>query len=145
MRTDQNTGIGASIALSIFSGADASRAAGTPLYYGACQTLIIPCYVLVAWKLGWTLAPADDPFCKVLTTSYQHLADGTDAGVAGAAHAEANHGVHTLSEAALAGAVLGSEHASEPIGYVPPSEQNGKADVETTDESNSDPPDAHQR
>ena len=34
----QNTGIGASIAFSVFEGREASRAAGTPLYYGVPRT-----------------------------------------------------------------------------------------------------------
>ena len=67
----QNTGIATSIALSVFSGADASRAAGTPLYYGVCQTVLIPLYVLSAWQLGWTYAPRTDPLWKVVRDNYQ--------------------------------------------------------------------------
>ena len=75
----QNTGIGASIALSVFSGSEASRAAGTPLFYGLCQMILIPIYVVIAWKLSCTYAPAKDPWYKVIRDSYQHHAhDGDD-------------------------------------------------------------------
>ena len=67
----QNTGIATSIALSVFSGADASRAAGTPLYYGVCQTVLIPLYVILAWQLGWTYAPRTDPIWKGVRDNYQ--------------------------------------------------------------------------
>ena len=105
----QNTGIATSIAFSVFQGNDASRAAGTPLYYGVCQTIIIPGYVLLAWKLGWTLAPPSDPFLKVLTSSYQYrleeLRDGTLPMAGGAS---------SQRTAALAGTREGAS------GYVPP-------------------------
>lgn len=71
----QNIGIANSIALSAFSGAEASRAAGTPLFYGACQFILIPLYLLASWRLGWTYAPASEPFWRMLRDSYQHLRD----------------------------------------------------------------------
>mgnify|MGYP004193933141 CR=1 FL=1 len=45
--------------------------AGTPLYYGVCQTALIPLYVLLCWRLGWTYAPPTDPIWRVLRDSYQ--------------------------------------------------------------------------
>jgi len=72
----QNTGISMSIAFSVFSGSEAARAAGTPLFYGVCQAVFIPIFALVAWQLGWTYAPRTDHICKVISTDYQHHADG---------------------------------------------------------------------
>ena len=45
--------------------------AGTPLFYGVCQTVLIPLYVLSAWQLGWTYAPRTDPLWKVVRDNYQ--------------------------------------------------------------------------
>jgi len=75
----QNTGIAVSIALSVFSGRDASRAAGSPLYYGVCQTVTIPLYVIAAWQLDCTYAPRTDPIWRVVKDSYQHRATGAGA------------------------------------------------------------------
>lgn len=72
----QNSGISVSIAFSVFSGADAARAAGTPLFYGLCQVILIPIFALAAWQLGWTYAPRTDHICKVISTDYQDRAAG---------------------------------------------------------------------
>ena len=78
----QNTGIATSIALSAFRGTEASRAAGTPLYYGVVQTATIPLYVLCCWKLGWTYAPASDSLWRVVGQCYQSRSAGTPAAAA---------------------------------------------------------------
>jgi predicted Na+-dependent transporter len=72
----QNVGIALSVALSVFSTSNgqASKAAAVPLFYGFCQLLIIPIYVIIGWKLGWSYAPPSDPVWRVLRDSYQHNA-----------------------------------------------------------------------
>ena len=50
------------------------KAAAVPLFYGFIQLTIIPIYVIIGWKLGWSYAPASDPLWKVLRDSYQHHA-----------------------------------------------------------------------
>ena len=59
----QNTGIAMSIAFSIFSGSEASIAAGTPLYYGFCQTVLIP---ICARALTSRTLPPCDARCDAL-------------------------------------------------------------------------------
>jgi predicted Na+-dependent transporter len=94
----QNVGIGSSIAVSIFSGDEAADAAGTPLFYGACQLVLIAIYVSLAWKLGWTYAPAHDPLSRVLCESYQELADSAC--------------IERRGQDASPPATLGSQHAA---------------------------------
>ena len=62
--------------------------AALPLFYGFCQLVIIPAYLLACWKLGWSYAPASDPVWRVLRDSYQHNA---------AAH-QTTFGGHTRSQ-----------------------------------------------
>lgn len=83
----QNTGVATSIAFSVFRGSDASRAAGTPLFYGVCLTLLLPLYATAAWRLGWTYAPPKDPCWRMLTHSYQERSTGD-----GASAPERSHG-----------------------------------------------------
>ena len=74
----QNITIGFGISLSLFHGDERHRAAGSPLYYGVAQTVIIPIYLFAMWKLGWTYAPSTDPLWKVLRNSYQVSAPAED-------------------------------------------------------------------
>ena len=85
----QNTGIATSIAFSIFDGSDAAKAVSAPLFYGLVQTALIPFLVLAAWKLGWTYAPASEPFLRFLRDNYQGrgLAAGASADATAAAEA----------------------------------------------------------
>lgn len=76
----QNVGIGLSIAFSIFPMelGQSSKAAAVPLFYGFCQLVIIPLYVIICWRLGWSYAPSTDPIWDVLRDSYQHRAHYVD-------------------------------------------------------------------
>jgi predicted Na+-dependent transporter len=68
----QNTGIATSVALTMFqSEEDLATAIGVPLYYGIVEAVMLACFCLICWKLGWTKAPADENLCKVLSNSYE--------------------------------------------------------------------------
>jgi len=69
----QNVGIATSVALSMFEGEELSEAIGVPLYYGAVEAFILGVYCIIAWKAGWTKAPINDPFWRIIGTSYEVL------------------------------------------------------------------------
>eukprot|EP00934_Nitzschia_sp_Nitz4_P005170 Nitzschia sp. Nitz4//scaffold10_size219509//204559//205804//NITZ4_001464-RA/size219509-augustus-gene-0.282-mRNA-1//-1//CDS//3329533028//5160//frame0 len=75
----QNVGIATSLALTMFERDDLNDAMGVPFFYGACEAFLIGIYCVGCWKSGWTKAPADAPFWKVLLTSYEVLgAEGVE-------------------------------------------------------------------
>lgn len=55
----------------MFEGDDLNDAMGIPFFYGVVEMLFIGTYCVWAWKAGWTKAPADAPFWRVLVTSYE--------------------------------------------------------------------------
>ena len=67
----QNVGIATSLALTMFDGAELNEAMGVPFFYGMVEMFFIGFYCIGAWKAGWTKAPADAPFWRVLWTSYE--------------------------------------------------------------------------
>ena len=67
----QNTGIATSVAASMFKGDDLKKAIGVPLYYGLVEMFILAIFCIVCWKSGWTKAPADENFCRMIVTSYE--------------------------------------------------------------------------
>jgi len=67
----QNTGIATSVATSMFPKGQLATAVGVPLYYGMVEAFILACYCIVSWKRGWTKAPSDEKFCKMITHSYE--------------------------------------------------------------------------
>ncbi|CAJ1355618.1 unnamed protein product [Effrenium voratum] len=67
----QNTGLALTIALSSFEPRDASRASGVPLFYSLVQVIVMPVFLLFAWKTGMTYAPANDSFHRVLFGCHQ--------------------------------------------------------------------------
>lgn len=69
----QNVGIATSVALVMFEDDDEAQAMGVPLYYGVIEAVVLGIYCFIAWKMNWTKAPADDPFCTVISTSYEVL------------------------------------------------------------------------
>jgi sodium/bile acid cotransporter 2 len=69
--TYQNTGLAMSIALATFSAEERGSAVGVPLYYAFCQLMLLPSFLLVSWKLGWTYAPPKTPIHRVVTQSFQ--------------------------------------------------------------------------
>lgn len=70
--TYQNIGIAATAALTMFESEDLiGRAVGVPMFYGLSSSISLGVFLLIAWKVGWTLAPSSDPICQVLWKSYQ--------------------------------------------------------------------------
>jgi hypothetical protein len=67
----QNVGIATSLALTMFEGPDLNDAMGIPFFYGVCEAVMVGVYCLGMWKAGWSKAPSDAPFWKVLFTSYE--------------------------------------------------------------------------
>lgn len=67
----QNTGIATSVAASMFKGDQLATAIGVPLYYGIVEMVILACFCIVCWKLGWTKAPSDENFFRMIATSYE--------------------------------------------------------------------------
>lgn len=74
----QNVGIATSLALTMFRGDELNDAMGVPFLYGMAEIFFISIYCMFAWKLGWTKAPADENFCKVISTSYELEAEEED-------------------------------------------------------------------
>ena len=67
----QNVGIATSLALTMFKGQDLNEAMGVPFFYGVCEAVMVGLYCVGCWKAGWSKAPSDAPFWKVLLTSYE--------------------------------------------------------------------------
>ena len=59
--------------MTMFAGDDLKEAMGVPFFYGACEALFVGLYCIIAWKMGWTKAPADASFWRVIVTSYEVL------------------------------------------------------------------------
>lgn len=58
----------------MFKGNDLNNAMGVPFFYGACEAFIVGVYCVGCWKAGWSKAPRDAPFWKVIMTSYEIVA-----------------------------------------------------------------------
>eukprot|EP00931_Biecheleriopsis_adriatica_P076457 TRINITY_DN50154_c0_g1_i1.p1 TRINITY_DN50154_c0_g1~~TRINITY_DN50154_c0_g1_i1.p1 ORF type:complete len:418 (-),score=65.06 TRINITY_DN50154_c0_g1_i1:18-1271(-) len=67
----QNTGIAMAIALATFGEEQRGKAAGVPLFYGVCQVVLLPNFLLTAWKLGCTYAPARAGIHRVIMQNWQ--------------------------------------------------------------------------
>eukprot|EP00970_Alexandrium_tamarense_P004088 scaffold693_cov200-Alexandrium_tamarense.AAC.90 len=67
----QNCGIATSVALAMFQGDDLAEALSVPLFYGIVEFVVIGSYCLTAWKIGWTKAPPQEPFWRVITCAYE--------------------------------------------------------------------------
>ena len=71
----QNTGIATSVAITMFDGADLQEAILVPLWYGIVGAVVLGLYLIGAWKCGWTKAPRNERFCKVIATSYEIISE----------------------------------------------------------------------
>eukprot|EP00549_Striatella_unipunctata_P015584 CAMPEP_0118679888 /NCGR_PEP_ID=MMETSP0800-20121206/4039_1 /TAXON_ID=210618 ORGANISM="Striatella unipunctata, Strain CCMP2910" /NCGR_SAMPLE_ID=MMETSP0800 /ASSEMBLY_ACC=CAM_ASM_000638 /LENGTH=381 /DNA_ID=CAMNT_0006575935 /DNA_START=140 /DNA_END=1285 /DNA_ORIENTATION=+ len=69
----QNVGIATSVAMTMFDGDELAEAMGVPFFYGTVEAAVLGLYCVAAWKAGWTKAPSDASFCKMLSTSYEIL------------------------------------------------------------------------
>jgi len=67
----QNTGIALTLALAAFPEEQRAAAAGVPLFYGVVEVLLLPLFLLVAWRLGLTYAPRSEWLHLVLLRNYQ--------------------------------------------------------------------------
>lgn len=67
----QNTGIANSVALTIFSGRDASRALLVPLFYGLTEIVVLSVFGFVAWQLNWTYAQRTENFLACVGGNHQ--------------------------------------------------------------------------
>lgn len=73
----QNTGLAMAIAISSFPEQEASRAAGVPLFYAVFQVLVLPIFLLVAWRLDMTYASKNEPIWRVIFLNHQPAVDPT--------------------------------------------------------------------
>ena len=68
----QNVGIATSAAVAMFDDPiDKGQALCVPLFYGLMEAVVLGIYCIIAWKLGWTKAPRDEKFCKMIVTTYE--------------------------------------------------------------------------
>ena len=67
----QNIGIAQAFAMTVLEGEDSVRAIVVPLFYGLVEVIVIALFLVISWKANCTLAPASDPFWKVVTKNYQ--------------------------------------------------------------------------
>mmetsp|Transcript_7730 Transcript_7730/g.16256 ORF Transcript_7730/g.16256 Transcript_7730/m.16256 type:complete len:288 (-) Transcript_7730:178-1041(-) len=70
----QNVALAQAVAINMYEGKEAGIAVGVPVFYGLVEIVTIGIFCLTSWKAGVTYAPANDPLWKVVTHSYQHLA-----------------------------------------------------------------------
>ena len=42
-----------------------------PLFYGLVEAIVLGCYCIICWKVGWTKAPRDEGFCQMIVTTYE--------------------------------------------------------------------------
>ena len=57
----------------MFRGNDLNHAMGVPFFYGVVEAVFVGLYCVGAWKAGWSKAPANVPFWKILFTTYEVL------------------------------------------------------------------------
>jgi len=69
----QNVGIATSVAISMFDNDAQAKAVAVPFYYGTVEAVLLLVYCIGMWKLGWTKAPTDVSFWKMIYTSYEIL------------------------------------------------------------------------
>lgn len=65
--------------LTLFSGEEQNIAVGVPFWYTGMQTLFVGIFCIVAWKIGWSKAPANENIFKVLLNSYEIAMDENEA------------------------------------------------------------------
>jgi len=78
----QNNAIALSVAVTMFGNDPSSRstAIAVPFFYGLVEMIVISVYGMLAWKMGWTRAPAEASICTVITTTYEVDDDDDDGG-----------------------------------------------------------------
>lgn len=71
----QNIGIASAVSLAAFckDPRKLSDATAVPLIYGVVEAVCLACVCLIAWKCGWTYAPANSSFFKVIRQNFQPI------------------------------------------------------------------------
>lgn len=69
----QNVGIATSVALSMFKGPEVQKAMGVPLFYGMVEAVLVGVFCVASWRGGWSKAPQNVSFWRMLTTTYEVL------------------------------------------------------------------------
>jgi len=64
--------------LAMFRGDARAEAVAVPFMYGMYEGIFLLIYCIVVWKVGWTKAPTDVSFFKMLFTSYEVLSSDGD-------------------------------------------------------------------
>jgi hypothetical protein len=59
------------MALALFEREELNLAMGVPFFYGVVEAFFVGIYCVVAWKAGWTKAPANVPIWTAILTSYE--------------------------------------------------------------------------
>mmetsp|Transcript_37336 Transcript_37336/g.57310 ORF Transcript_37336/g.57310 Transcript_37336/m.57310 type:complete len:426 (+) Transcript_37336:279-1556(+) len=68
----QNVGIATAAAVNMFDDpTERAEALFVPLFYGFIEAVVLGLYCILAWKLGWTKAPADASFWTIVSTTYE--------------------------------------------------------------------------
>lgn len=68
----QNVGIATSAAVAMFPDPiDKGQALCVPLFYGLMEAIVLGIYCIISWKMGWTKAPRNEKFCKMIVTTYE--------------------------------------------------------------------------
>ena len=57
----------------MFNGKDLNEAMGVPFFYGLVEAVFVGLYCFAGWKAGWTKAPSNVSFWKMLLVSYEVL------------------------------------------------------------------------
>mmetsp|Transcript_93572 Transcript_93572/g.195074 ORF Transcript_93572/g.195074 Transcript_93572/m.195074 type:complete len:399 (+) Transcript_93572:341-1537(+) len=69
----QNIGIASAVALAAYNDEPSKRidAAAVPVIYGFVEAVSLAIFCLIAWKVGWTYAPADENLRTIIRGDYQ--------------------------------------------------------------------------
>lgn len=73
----QNTGLALSICLATFPANLRGKVAGVPLYYSVIQVILLPLFLTISWKLGFTYCPSSESFCRMACDDWQPKPEGT--------------------------------------------------------------------
>jgi predicted Na+-dependent transporter len=147
----QNTGIATSVALTMFqTEEDLATAIGVPLYYGIVEAVMLACFCLICWKVGWTKAPANDNLCKVISNSYEVeetpeaepevsieviLGDADEEVPNDLVFEQTEDGAYIIDAASLHKIVYQHKHKESPSKKCLPSEEDKSDELEPTERS----------
>mmetsp|Transcript_79780 Transcript_79780/g.200760 ORF Transcript_79780/g.200760 Transcript_79780/m.200760 type:complete len:412 (-) Transcript_79780:2-1237(-) len=110
----QNVGIASAVALAAFCDHPAHRsdAAAVPIIYGSIQAIALGGFCLIAWKAGWTYAPAKGGLFEILRGDFQPCLSDLP-----------------CAEAEVVPQELATESESNPCAEAPPSQESSKSSI----------------